>query len=514
MKAKRMWRAVAGAGLCAAGMALVLAMPREETHTFRVDAGGCRLITDIVEPAGGTPRGYVVLYHGLSANKRIMSYWTDGFASQGLRVFVPDLPGHGRMDGPFSFAWADECGANLLRELIARGLLDPEKTILAGHSMGGAIALRVAERMPVAGVVAISPAPMRPERGIPAEAIPYHDFGRLPAHSLLLSGAWETAWMETAAKDLIASADDGSSKYLRIPYATHVSLLFDSTAVAAAEDWVRGVLHVDAPQKLPPHRGVLGFFLGLVGIVTLAGPFLHELMQDKKRAELPVESGVGVSKPRAFVVVGIIAAGSVAVLHDWIPLRVLRSFEGDYFASLLLLIGFFALAVNARRLREAAQASKNARASGRPQYVSMLLAVFAALLLGVLFGAWLDLSVTEVWPTAGRLARLLPFAAAVLPYHFAEEFLLGPVREGKTAARLMTALLLRLLIWVLLVAGIFVLHSGEILPVLLAPYLGLFCLGQRWAMDVVRKDTASPAASALFGAILLAGFCLVAFPTT
>jgi len=46
------------------------------------------------------------------------------------------------------------------------------------------------------------------------------------------------------------------------------------------------------------------------------------------------------------------------------------------------------------------------------------------------------------------------------------------------------------------------------------PAFALFCLGQRWGMDVVREVTASAAAAALFGAILLAGFCLVVFPTT
>ena len=138
-----------------------------------------------------TPQGYVVLLHGLSANKRIMSYITAGFASQGLRVFVPDLPGHGRTDGPFSYERSEQCSENLVRELIARGLLDPERTILAGHSLGGADALRVASHVPVAGVIAISPAPMRPIAGLPPETIPFHGFGALPAHSLIMSAAWE-----------------------------------------------------------------------------------------------------------------------------------------------------------------------------------------------------------------------------------------------------------------------------------------------------------------------------------
>src|ERR1700690_3486130 len=110
MKINRTLRGIAGAGLCGVGLLLALSVPFQ-SHTFRIDAGGCRLVTDIVEPVGqpaeATPQGYVVLFHGLSASKRIMSYITAGFASQGLRVFVPDLPGHGRTDGPFSYEHSD-----------------------------------------------------------------------------------------------------------------------------------------------------------------------------------------------------------------------------------------------------------------------------------------------------------------------------------------------------------------------------------------------------------------------
>src|SRR5258708_29809840 len=41
--------------------------------------------------------------------------------------------------------------------------IDPDRTILAGHSMGGAIAERIASRVPVAGLIAISPAIKRSE---------------------------------------------------------------------------------------------------------------------------------------------------------------------------------------------------------------------------------------------------------------------------------------------------------------------------------------------------------------
>jgi len=62
--------------------------------------------------------------------------------------------------------------------------------------------------------------------------------------------------------------------------------------------------------------------------------------------------------------------------------------------------------------------------------------------------------------------------------------------------------------------GVLLLHSGEILIGLLAFYMALFNIVQRSGMDIVHEETGSAAATALFGAILLAGFCLVIFPLT
>jgi len=517
MKLNKSHRAVAGVGLCVLGLWLALAVPYE-SHTFRIDAGGCRLVTDIVEPMGqpaaSTPQGYVVLLHGLSGNKRIMSYITAGFASQGLRVFVPDLPGHGRTDGPFSYERSDKCAENLVRELIARGLLDPERTILAGHSLGGAIALRVASQIPVAGVVAFSPAPMRPMPGISPEMMPFHDFGALPAHSLLMSAAWEPERIRTAVKNLLPAPGDGTSQYVVIPRSDHVSILFDATAMSDAQNWAARVLHLESRPTLPSHRGVLGFLAGFAGILLLAGPFVREILQNKNQAP-PVAGIVTTSvKPRVFLEYPIVALGTVALLSYSTPLRALHLFQGDYFASFLLVFGTVLLVLHWNSLRNLFAPGPNATQPARSLHFTILLALFAALLLHFLITSWLDLTFSEAWLTAPRWARFLPFCIAVLPYHAAEELLLGPSLPNNAARRVLTALLLRLLAWGAIVAALFVLHSGQILLVLLAPSFALFCLLQAWAMKVVREVTASPAAAALFGAILLAGFCLVVFPTT
>src|SRR5260370_11888895 len=100
MKSQKTIRAFAGVLLCGAGLWLALPTPYRERN-FLIDAGGCRLETTIVEKQVGGGQGSVLLFHGISANRKIMSYLARGFVVHGLRVYVPDLPGHGRTPGPF-----------------------------------------------------------------------------------------------------------------------------------------------------------------------------------------------------------------------------------------------------------------------------------------------------------------------------------------------------------------------------------------------------------------------------
>jgi hypothetical protein len=144
----------------------------------------------------------------------------------------------------------------------------------------------------------------------------------------------------------------------------------------------------------------------------------------------------------------------------------------------------------------------------------LLLALVAGWLLHLLVTGWLDVTFTEAWLTWARWARVPVVFVAALAYLLAEELLLGALDARRNAGRFLLAFALRLIAFLVLVFGIFVLHSGAILLILLAAYLALFFVFQRLGMDIVRQQTGSPIAAAIFGAILLAGFCLVIFPVT
>jgi pimeloyl-ACP methyl ester carboxylesterase len=495
-------RAVAGVLLCGAGLWLALPSPFRERN-YRMDAGGCQLETTIVEKQEGASEGAVVFFHGISANRKIMSYLARGFAEQGLRVYLPDFPGHGRTPGPYSPARVEQCGEALLRELLARGTISADHTMVAGHSMGGAVAVRIASRISVAGVIAISPAPMRTAHGVWPEMLLFNDPAPLPANSLVLSGSLEPESMRANAEDLVRSRNDGTAKYLQIPRASHVGILFSARTVRAAREWAAQVLHIPATSEFPSHGPLFGALLGYGGLLLVAGPFLQEVV-GKKPKDKSAPTGAATPLPRLLLE---FTAGSMLVtviLRYGIPVKMIRLFEGDYLVNFLLLLGVALLAVHWRSAFPAL--------SGAPRPLAA--AAFAGMALLLLTTAWFDLTFYESWLTPAKWARFPLLVIVLLPYHLAEETLLGPVRTGKKWRRLALALSLRLIAWAALMWGVLFLHSGEILMGLLAFYFALFNMVQRRGMDIVQHETGSAAAAAIFGAILQAGFCLVIFPIT
>jgi len=509
MSGRTLLEATVGILLCALGYFLA---HREsyEVHTVLATAGGCQVATDIYEPRSGSPVGSVILFHGLAANKRVMSFNAQGFANQDLRVFVPDLPGHGRTPGPYSADRDDSCALALVRDLGARKAIVPERTILAGHSLGGAIAIRTASQFPVAGVIALSPAPMRVVPGFSPEMVPFHDVPVLPQHSLILTGQWEPGPIRSLAQELVrpslsppatTPAPLSTSKYEMIPHTTHVSILFSRKTFSALCAWTSQLLgtHPDAP--FPANMPALGCILGIVGLAILVPPFLREMNTSPKSA--PANPTFTPSFAKALLIATTVALAVALLLASRIvPVHFARVFNGDYLAVFLFLTGLVVLAVYYRAL----PALKSLLPS------SLTSTCASALVLVLLFAGWFELTFYEAWFTPARWLRFPLLLLLLLPWHFAEEILLGPPASSGDLRRLAKAFALRSGIYVALFLGIQYLHSGAILLFLLLAYFVVFTALQRLACDLVRFRTQSPASAAIFGAILLAAFSLAIFP--
>lgn len=506
MKGGKTVRAIAGLLLMAGGFWLAVPTPYKEKR-YLVDAGGCRMETDVVERKSGNAQGSVVLFSGISANKKIMSYLARGFAEAGLRVYATDFPGHGHTPGPFSPARAEQCGESLVHELLARGLIAPEGTILAGHSMGGAVAIRIASRVSVAGVIAISPAPMRAVHGVTPEKLLFSNPPILPPHSLVMVGSRELASMRLNAADLMAIGGDSSDKYVELPNETHVSLIFSSAVAREAQEWSARVLHLTPAARIPSHWALVGALGGFVGIVLIAGPFLHELASKKTKDAKVSENAAESAAIPFWRLCSEFALGSIVIvvlLRYWNAGKAIGLFQGDYFVGFLSLLGSVLVVTHWRGLKSNIQSSSR----------GVLAGAFGGFVMLLLAAGWFELTFYESWLTGEKWQRFPLLLIALLPYHLTEEHVLGAVQSGGKWRRLLEAFTLRFISWGALMGGVLLLHSGQILIGLLAPYFALFNIAQISGMEIIREESQSAGATAIFGAILAAGFLLVIFPLT
>ncbi|HEX6310640.1 MAG TPA: alpha/beta fold hydrolase [Acidimicrobiia bacterium] len=160
--------------------------------------------------AAGGPHGALVL-HGFTGCPQSMRPLAEAFAAAGFAVELPRLPGHGTsIDDMLGTGWSDwsDAADAAYKELASRC----ERVVVAGLSMGAALALWLATREPeVAGLVLVNP----------AVGTPGDDSMRSMLVELLDAG--ETV-MQGLAND-VADPDVTELAYDQTPIAGLVSLL-------------------------------------------------------------------------------------------------------------------------------------------------------------------------------------------------------------------------------------------------------------------------------------------------
>jgi pimeloyl-ACP methyl ester carboxylesterase len=509
-------------------------LPRKD---FVLDAGSCRVpITEYDPPANVNPAGSAIVLHGLSANRRVMTYLSEDFAGHGLRTYALDSPGHGDNREPFTFPRAQLCATAAVETMIRNGTIDPCTTVLVGHSMGAAIAIRMADREPVLATVAISPAPMK---------LPM----RMPANLLVFTAQFDIPPLAKEAKDLEAAAAgdrDAPEDFAqlrsfdleRIPFASHTSLLLDRRVAHRSELWaMRALFPTVATETLALNvdlgtyetfnfgrRRLAGAVLGLIGLVLLFPLAASAVVQlfaqifriagdraDSERAT-DLQTNLHIDAPnrvpgRALVLVeGIVSALiGVVVLILFVPLKFLHLYSGDYLASLLLIYGAVVLLLH--------------RSEARATFSLNIATKIAAAVLGIgtilAVGAWLNWQLTDGWLNAPRWLRFCALVPVLWVFAYAEEVVLGPVNSGqRRTIRFALAMVLRLEIWLVCVFAYYEMLSGQVLILLLVTALAIFSIFQRMGTDALRRRTGSAPAAALFGAILGAWLIASVFPLT
>jgi pimeloyl-ACP methyl ester carboxylesterase len=503
-------------------------LPRRD---FVLTAGGCNMPVTVLATVRPRPRAGAIIFHGLSANRRVMqTLGSDLALDASLRVYLVDLPGHGDNTDRFTFARDEECADIAVESMIRSGEIDPKTTIVIGHSMGGAIAIRLADREPVAATIAISPAPMILPRRMPANLLVFSaqgDIDVLKRQALQLSQA--AGGERTTTEDFVQAR----AFHLEVvSLSDHTSVLFDPRVLQDASDWSADALDAESRKAAGLNQwneqlrldyrsfviwGAKARFLllvalyakiaplfGCVGILMLF-PFCATIASSFAGRQQTKVSGAQSARLLVLAEGAVCALAAALILALFVPLKFLHIYAGDYLASLLLIAGALLLALNWKSAKEGWPPG------ARPLVAAAILG-FATFLA---FGAWLNWQLTDMWMNAPRWLRFAALVPIVWIFCFAEEVVLGPVGKGwARAARVAVSLALRAELWLACLLTYYALGSEQVLILILVTALALFSILQRVATDALRLRTGSAGAAALFDAILAAWFIAAVFPLT
>ena len=110
-------------------------------------------------PPGGRPSPVAVLFNGTNAVKEEMHWWSDSLLERGIATIVFDGPGLGETFTRLSMvAEPRPVGVAILNQIETRPELDPGAVAFMGLSLGGYMAIRMAEHDPrIRAVAAVSP---------------------------------------------------------------------------------------------------------------------------------------------------------------------------------------------------------------------------------------------------------------------------------------------------------------------------------------------------------------------
>ncbi|HUY39851.1 MAG TPA: alpha/beta fold hydrolase [Candidatus Binataceae bacterium] len=392
-------------------------------------------------------RPAVLLVHGFSSDRALMSVLARRIARNGYACLTIDLRGHGHNRNPF----ARNFGSETLRQdlttavnfLRTSSYVDGSRIVVIGHSMGANAALDYAAHDPnIKGSVMISggfrlDGPDHPRNAlfIFAQNDPefIQDGSKQIAEILAGNGSIELG-------KVYGDAASGTAlEAVRIPHTNHITITRSTVAAATILGWLDSIFgkQRSAPYRLENARlsaaaiGMLAFLIVLIGIGQIAGAIAPE--QLRRPSGIMMWLGLPVIAIALLIVMPFMAVAEPAYFVSLIV--------GDDLFAWLGLAGGAMLALMAARSE--IDWSGVTGGIGRT-----LLAAFVA--FGAIYALQMPFGevVHTLAPTPERLLATVAGTAIVLPFFFSFEWLLrrGGLLESTFACVIGRAVIIGMLI--------------------------------------------------------------------
>jgi fermentation-respiration switch protein FrsA (DUF1100 family) len=145
------------------GKSSAIVHPAPGTELVNLTTGNDERVVALFGPAllpGGEPdpdasgRPTILYFYGNAMCLNDTAFEFEHFRRLGLNVLIPDYVGYGMSGGKPSEAGCRETADAAFAHLQGRKDINPKKIIAAGWSLGGAVAIDLAARKPVAGLIA------------------------------------------------------------------------------------------------------------------------------------------------------------------------------------------------------------------------------------------------------------------------------------------------------------------------------------------------------------------------
>src|SRR5260370_22078731 len=256
---------VAGLGKGGAADAFVM-LPGQEPATMYLPGPGYPFYTQFHKRVAERPAA-VVLIHGFSGDRRLMSTLARRLAENGYGVLAIDVNGHGENRNPFN---GGEAETDNLRDDVKKAvdylrssdLVDGSRIVVMGHSMGAGAALDYATHDPnLKGAVMISGGwVLGPERPKNALFIFAENDPKEPIQETSTELARHLAEVPKIelGKTYGDFAQDNAVEAFRVPGVNHVTIIASPEAATTIVKWLDstfGTARTGSIDLTDPRRG-------------------------------------------------------------------------------------------------------------------------------------------------------------------------------------------------------------------------------------------------------------------